>query len=237
MARRARAERTERPLPPPLPPAQRTVGQLVGEAIRAYAAQFWRALALGVPVVVANALVWARPAGDGSVALIPLTALLISLSYVLAIGLVTGVDVRSRHGVVAYLVAVVVFLPVPLLVAIFILPGVIWLAVFGLAVPAVLVEKRGVRDGRPPRVAAGTRRLRARRRRPRDARARRDHLAVQPVLRPPRVRGQHADDRGCSRIARRLPGRLPRQRASLRRPGGSVTLAGRSTKGVRCRPT
>ena len=51
MARRARAERTERPLPPPLPPAQRTVGQLVGEAIRAYAAQFWRALALGVPVV------------------------------------------------------------------------------------------------------------------------------------------------------------------------------------------
>ena len=148
MARRTRAEQTERPLPPPLPPAQRTVGQLVGEAIRAYAAQFWRALALvRVPVVVANALVWARPAGDGSVALIPLTALLISLSYVLAIGLVTGADVRSRHGVVAYLVAVIVFLPVPLLVAVFILPGVIWLAVFGLAVPAVLVEKRGVRDG------------------------------------------------------------------------------------------
>ena len=43
----------------------------------------------------------------------------------------------------AYLVAVIVFLPVPLLVAVFILPGVIWLAVFGLAVPAVLVEKRG----------------------------------------------------------------------------------------------
>jgi len=147
MARRARAERTERPLPPPLPPAQRTVGQLVGEAIRSYAAQFWRALALGIPVVVANALVWARPAGDGSIAVLPLTALLISVSYVLAIGLVTGVDVRSRHGVVAYLVAVIVFLPVPLLVAIFILPGVIWLAVFGLAVPAVLVEKRGVRDG------------------------------------------------------------------------------------------
>jgi hypothetical protein len=147
MVRRARSERTERPLPPPLPPAQRTVGQLVGEAIRAYAARFWRALALGIPVVIANAFVWARPAGDGSIALLPLTALLISLSYVLAIGLVTGVDIRSRHGFAAYLVAVVVFLPVPLLVAIFILPGVIWLAVFGLAVPAVLVEERGVRDG------------------------------------------------------------------------------------------
>ena len=65
----ARKKREERPLPPPLPPAQRTVGQLVGEAIRAYAAQFWRALALGIPVVVANELVWARPAGDGSIAL------------------------------------------------------------------------------------------------------------------------------------------------------------------------
>ena len=147
MARRGKREGPERPLPPPLPPERRTVGQLVGEAIRAYAAHFWRALALGVPVVVANALVWARPAGDESVAVIPLTALLISVSYVLAIGLVSGVDVRSRHGLVAYLVAVVVFLPVPLLVAIFILPGVVWLAVFGLAVPAVLVEERGVRDG------------------------------------------------------------------------------------------
>ena len=43
----------------------------------------------------------------------------------------------------AYLVGgCIVFLPVPLLVAVFILPGVIWLALFGLAVPAVLVEKR-----------------------------------------------------------------------------------------------
>ena len=48
----ARKKREERPLPPPLPPAQRTVGQLVGEAIRAYGARFWRGLALGVPVVV-----------------------------------------------------------------------------------------------------------------------------------------------------------------------------------------
>ena len=89
-------------MPPPLPPAQRTVGQLVGEAIRAYAAQFWRALALGVPVVVANALVWARPAGDGSIALLPLTALLISVSYVLAIGArhrvsTSGRDTGSWH--------------------------------------------------------------------------------------------------------------------------------------------
>ena len=38
----------ERPLPPPLPPAQRTVGQLVAESIKLYGAHFVRALPLGV---------------------------------------------------------------------------------------------------------------------------------------------------------------------------------------------
>jgi hypothetical protein len=144
MARRGKGERPE-PLPPPLPPERRTVGQLVGEAIRAYGARFWKSLVLGVPVVVANALVWARPSGDVGLTLLPITALLISASYVLALAFVTGADVRSRRGVVAYCLAVVVFLPVPLLVAIFIVPGLVWLSLFGLAVPAVLVEGLGVR--------------------------------------------------------------------------------------------
>jgi hypothetical protein len=121
------------------------VGQLVGEAIRTYGARFWKSLVLGVPVVVANALVWARPSGDLRLTLVPITALLVSASYVLALGLVTGADVRSRRGVVAYCLAVVLFLPVPLLVAIFILPALVWLSLLGLAVPAVLVEGLGVR--------------------------------------------------------------------------------------------
>ena len=144
MARRGKGERPE-PLPPPLPPERRTVGQLVGEAIRAYGARFWRSLVLGVPVVVANALVWARPSGDLRLTLLPVTALLISVSYVLALGMVTGASVRSRHGVVAYCLSVLLFLPVPILVAVFILPGLVWLSLFGLAVPAVLVEGLGVR--------------------------------------------------------------------------------------------
>jgi hypothetical protein len=144
MARRGKGERPQ-PLPPPLPPERRTVGQLVGEAIRAYGARFWESLVLGVPVVVANGLVWARPSGDLRLALLPITALLLSASYVLALGLVTGARVRSRAGAVAYCVAVVLFLPVPLLVAIFILPGLVWLSLVGLAVPAVLVERLGVR--------------------------------------------------------------------------------------------
>jgi hypothetical protein len=141
----ARQKREARPLPPPLPPAQRTVGQLVGESIRAYGARFWQGLVLGIPVVLANALVWRRSADDlGLVLLLP-TALLISFSYLLAIGRVNGVPVRSRRGALAYVLAVLVFLPVPLFVAVFILPALIWLSLFGLAVPAVLVEGLGVR--------------------------------------------------------------------------------------------
>jgi hypothetical protein len=141
----ARQKREERPLPPPLPPAQRTVGQLVGEAIRAYGARFWTGLALGVPVVLANALVWQRSSDNLRLAVLPLTAVLISISYVMAVGLVSGVPVATRRGGLAYLVAVVIFLPVPILVAIFILPGLVWLSLFGLAIPAILVEGLGVR--------------------------------------------------------------------------------------------
>jgi len=143
MARHAKRE--ERPLPPPLPPAQRTVGQLVGEAIRAYGSRFWKALALGVPVVVANALVWKSPSGGQRLAVLPATALLVSLSYVAAVALVLGTPLWRKHTIVAYIVAVVVFLPVPLLVVFYILPGLAWLALFGLAVPAALVENLGVR--------------------------------------------------------------------------------------------
>ena len=56
-----------------------------------------------------------------------------------------GVSVRSRRGALAYVLAVLIFLPVPLFVAVFILPALIWLSLFGLAVPAVLVEGLGVR--------------------------------------------------------------------------------------------
>ncbi len=141
----ARATRAERPLPPPLPPAERTVGQLVGEAIRAYGAHFWQGLVLGIPVVLANALVWRQSADDRGLLLVPVTALLVSVSYVLAVGRTNGVSVRSGRAARAYVLAVLLFLPVPLLVTVFILPALVWLSFVGLAVPAVLVEGLGAR--------------------------------------------------------------------------------------------
>jgi predicted permease len=138
-------KRAERALPPPLPPAERTVGQLVGEAIRLYGANFWKALALGVPVVIVNALAWSNSSGQARLGLVLAAALLISLSYVGAVALVTSAPLRSRSALLAYVLGVLVFLPFPVLVTIFVLPGLAWLALLGLSVPAALVEQLGAR--------------------------------------------------------------------------------------------
>ena len=53
--------------------------------------------------------------------------------------------VAEQGAVVAYCIGVLVFVPFPLLATLFILPGLIWLSLFGLAVPAALVEGLGVR--------------------------------------------------------------------------------------------
>jgi hypothetical protein len=89
--------------------------------------------------------VWRQSADDRGLLLVPVTALLVSVSYVLAVGHVNGVSVRSSAAARAYVLAVLLFLPVPLLVTVFILPALVWLALFGLAVPAILVEGLGVR--------------------------------------------------------------------------------------------
>jgi hypothetical protein len=141
---RARKPRSTRELPPPLPPAQRTVGQLVGEAIRVYGRHFWKSLALGVPVAVVNLLAW-NLSRESQLLAAPAGGLLVTLGYVAACALVTGAPLRTRHAVVAYVVGVLVFVPFPFLAAIYVLPGLAWLALLGLAVPAALVEKLGVR--------------------------------------------------------------------------------------------
>ncbi|HWQ23636.1 MAG TPA: hypothetical protein VNK94_05995 [Gaiellaceae bacterium] len=146
MARRARrAGSAGRELPAPLPPERRTVGQLVGETIRVYERRFWRALALGLPVAAVNLLVWRAPEGAARYALAPAAALLVTLSYVGACSLVTGAPVRGRNGLVAYVTGLLVFFPFPFLVQLYILPGLAYLALVGLAVPAALAERLGVR--------------------------------------------------------------------------------------------
>ena len=152
----ARRRTRTRELPPPLPPERRTVGQLVAESIRLYGLSFWKALALGVPVAFVNALAWAGSSNGARLLVALVSVVLVPAAFVAACGLATGTPLRSRAAVVAYATGLLVFIPFPALVTLFVVPGLAWLALVGLAVPAALVERlsvrgalaRGVRLGR-----------------------------------------------------------------------------------------
>ena len=130
-----------RDLPPPLPPAERTVGQFVGETIRAYGDNFWRALPLGLPLAVADQLAIRQPQGVQVLVFLAAGPLIVA-AYVWACRLVLGV----QPTVLAFLVGALIFLPFPALRAVVVLPGIAWFAFVGLAVPAALVEKLRFRE-------------------------------------------------------------------------------------------
>jgi hypothetical protein len=130
-----------RDLPPPLPPAERTVGQFVGETIRAYGDNFWRALPLGLPLAVADQLAIRQPQGVQVLVFLAAGPLIVA-AYVWACHLLLGV----QPTVLAFLVGALIFLPFPALRAVVVLPGIAWFAFVGLAVPAALVEKLRFRE-------------------------------------------------------------------------------------------
>jgi hypothetical protein len=134
-----------RPLPPPLPPETRTVGQLVAETIRVYQRNVWRSLAIGVLPGVAS-VVAAGFAGWHRYAFAAAAAPLFTFSYVVAVGIVGDVSVRGRPAWTAFGTGLLVYLPFPLLASLFVLPGLAWLALFGLVVPVALIERLGMRD-------------------------------------------------------------------------------------------
>jgi hypothetical protein len=135
-----------RQLPPALPPAERTVGQLVAETIRLYGSRFWASLAVGVlpaALTIGVALAPRNVRFPLSATLVPL---LLGASYVLAVCIATSRRPPARVLAVAYACAVVAFVPVPFLVLLFVLPALAWLAYVGLAVPAAVLEELGFRD-------------------------------------------------------------------------------------------
>lgn len=134
-----------RSLPPPLPPAERTVGQLVGEAIRLYGRRFWPALALGLPIALVDQLSKGRTLGAQTAILWAATPLF-TAAFVGAVLLAAPQPPPSRALARACAVGILVFLPVPALVRLYLLPALAWLALFGLAVPAAAYERLGFRD-------------------------------------------------------------------------------------------
>ena len=128
-------------LPPPLPPGERTVVQLLAETIRAYGAQFWRLLPLGLPVAVATQIGLGRSDDLDTIALLAL-APAFALAFVVACRLVVGGRITPR----SYAIALIIFLPVPILERLYVLPALAWLALFGLGVPASMVEQLSFRE-------------------------------------------------------------------------------------------
>ncbi len=130
-----------RELPPPLPPGERTVGQFVGETIRAYGDNFWRALPLGLPLALADQF---SVHIHQTVQILVFLAVgpLVVLAYVRACSLV----LKTKPTLIAFLVGALIYLPFPALRAVVILPGIAWFAFIGLAVPAALVERTSFRE-------------------------------------------------------------------------------------------
>ena len=135
-----------RPLPPPLPPETRTVGQLVAEAIRLYGKSFWRVLPLGLVFALLNQLAIGRPTTTQMLILLAFAPLMAAAYAGACLIAHDGSVGRGRFGR-ALLAGTLAFLPVPFLTRVFVLPGVAWLAFVGLVVPAILYEGLGIRAG------------------------------------------------------------------------------------------
>lgn len=146
--RRAPVPRTG---PQPLPPGERTVGQLVAETIRLYGRRFWASLALGVaPAGLAVVLAELDGVPRAVLALVG-GPLVLAGALAAATLIAAGGERRSGSLASGLVVALVAVLPFAASRVVF-FPGVYlvvlaWFALTALAVPAVLVEGRGVVDG------------------------------------------------------------------------------------------
>jgi len=145
MAREKR-RREPQPVPPPLPPATRTVGQLVAETIRLYGSRFWRSLALGIAPAAAGLALAESP----GVARLPLAftaaAAAASLAFALATGVVAGERIPRRRLAEATAFGTITLVPAIVLLGLLgllgVLPAVIWLGFAGLIVPVITLERR-----------------------------------------------------------------------------------------------
>jgi hypothetical protein len=152
---RPRYPKSTGPLPPPLPPLTRTVGQLVAETLKIYGDHWKVGLLIGLPPALLSATVTGF-SREETLVIVPFAgAVAATVSFVIASAVVSGVSLRAPGTVAAAIVGALIYLPFPLLTALFILPGLAWFALIGLAVPAALAEGLGVRDALRRGIALG----------------------------------------------------------------------------------
>jgi hypothetical protein len=132
------------PRPAALPPAERTIGQLVAESIRFYGEHFWPSLRLGLAPAIA-AVVGANVSRRTALVLSPtLFGAMLSVSFVYACVLVLERRLSQTRLVVAWLAGWLAFAPLPFLVYAYILPALLWLVAFALLVPVLVAENVAV---------------------------------------------------------------------------------------------
>ena len=136
--------RAGEPRPAALPPGQRTVGQLIAESIRLYGARFWATIPLGLPFVALDVASFGHPVGVQTLLLWAFGPLL-TAAYVYACTLTAAERPTWRALASAYLAGLIVFVPFPVLLRLYVLPGLALFGLLGLAVPAAVVEQLGVR--------------------------------------------------------------------------------------------
>jgi hypothetical protein len=139
---RPRYPKSTGPLPPPLPPATRTVGQLVAESLKLYGDRFWVVIPLGLPLVVVDQITVGQETAT-SIVVFALAASFFAGSYACASALVSGHAPARRAWFTAIGVGSLVFLPAAFLLPWFSLAAVVWLALFGFVVPAAILEGCG----------------------------------------------------------------------------------------------
>jgi hypothetical protein len=137
-----------------MPPETRPVGQLIAEALRRYGDSFWVVLPIGLPVALTNQLSAGRSFWVQVLVLAAATPLL-TAAYVGGCLVVTKERPPPRVVATAFAAGLLVFVPVPVLVLVYVLPALAWLALLGLVVPVVLVERKSPRAafGRAVRLA------------------------------------------------------------------------------------
>jgi hypothetical protein len=128
-----------------LPPAERTIGQLVAESIRFYGDHFWASLRLGL-APAAFAVIGAHVSRRTSLVLSPTVfGALLSATLVYACVQVLAKRPSRQRLVEAWLAGWLVFAPVPFLVFLYVLPALVWIAAFSLLVPVLVVESVSLR--------------------------------------------------------------------------------------------
>ncbi len=127
------------PLPPPLSPSTRTVGQLVAETLKLYGDRFFVALPLGLVIAVADQASLGLDVA-GRIVVLVVAAPFLSAAYAAAAALVAGKRPASATWAVAIGVGTAVFVPAAFLFPWFALAAIVVLALLGNAVPAVVIE-------------------------------------------------------------------------------------------------